>query len=55
MQSTSIKITQVDNTIQYGEDADVRTHDFEQNEDGFDADRLLGEGGWGIFQDQLFF
>ena len=45
MQSTSIKITQVDNTIQYGEDADVRTHDFEQNEDGFDADRLLGEGG----------
>ena len=40
-----IKPTQVDNTIQYGEDADVRTHDFEQNEDGFDADRLLGEGG----------
>jgi len=38
-------LTVVDNTIQYGEDADVRTHDFEQNEDGFDADRLMGEGG----------
>ena len=38
----------MDNTIQYGEDADVRTHDFEPAEDGFDADRLLGEGGWGF-------
>ena len=36
---------QVDNTIQYGEDADVRTHDFEPAENAFDSDRLLGEGG----------
>jgi len=38
-------LTVVDNTIQYGEDADVRTHDFEPAENAFDSDRLLGEGG----------
>ena len=36
----------VDNTIQYGEDADVKTRDFDAPESDFDADNMLeaGEG-----------
>ena len=36
----------VDNTIQYGEDADVKTRDFDAPEGEFDAENML-EGGEG--------
>jgi GTPase SAR1 family protein len=37
-------LTMVDNTIQYGEDADVKTREFDEAERDFDADKILESG-----------
>jgi len=37
-------LTMIDNTIQYGEDADVKTSDFDYPEKDFDSDKILETG-----------